>query len=232
MGLNYVWDLVIRAADAGTPKDDLYFAPAKVYSPYMELSTETLNARTVEERTVEVNPYYRFYDIFRDLFDINNQEDTEFRRTLFDLAMHFLTDIDLMQGMNRREFYIRFVLRDMEAGLFGDGVRDRLKLLNREEREVVACNLLRLYETGEAVYLLKDTMRKLFKHSTIYANCEEKDELLFYVGQRENEITRAKLELIKDLFLPVRFHTETYWEHHFGIVDVEDTMRVDQIAMY
>ncbi|MEC0226295.1 iron-dependent peroxidase [Paenibacillus alba] len=231
MGVNYIWDLVIKARKNNLAKSDLYFSPAQVYSPYMELSHETLNATTVEAE-VEVNPYYRFYDIFRDLFDINNKEETELRHTLFDIFIHFLTDMDLQMGMNKREFYIKFVLRDLESGIFGSSVWEKMKLLSQEEQEVVAGNILSLYETGEAVYLLKDTMRKLFKHSTIYANCEERDELLFYVGQEKTATSLAKLELIKTIFLPVRFHTLTYWEHHFGIIDVEETMRVDRIAIH
>lgn len=229
--MNYIWDLIIHAERSGTRKKQLHFKPAQVYSPYMELSREHINAKNVEQE-VEINPYYRFYDIFRDLFDINYTDEQEMRETLFDIVIHFLADIDLVQGMNKREYYIRFVLRDMESGIFGSNVQAHIHLFDREEREIIASNLLRLYETGEAVYLLRDTMKKIFKRSTIYANCEDKDELLFYVGQKETETTRAKLEVIKDLFLPVRFHTELYWSSHFGIVDVEETMVVDQIALY
>ncbi|MFF2484388.1 iron-dependent peroxidase [Paenibacillus sp. NPDC058071] len=231
MGLNYVWDLTIKAERTGREKKTMYFVPAKVYSPYMELSLVDLNAVRIE-REIEVNPYYRFYDIFRDMFTPDNEEYAELRAALFDIMMHFLTDIDRMQGMNRREYYIRFVLKDMEDGLFGEDVRRGLALFDREEREIIAANVLRLYETGEAVYLLKDTMRKLFRRSTIYVNCEEKDELVFYVGQKESPETKARIELVRSIFLPIRFDTEIYWEYHFGIQGYEETMQIDRIALY
>ncbi|UHA72255.1 iron-dependent peroxidase [Paenibacillus sp. 481] len=231
MGLNYIWDLVIKAEQANLSKKKLQFKAAKVYSPYMELSTEVLNS-TVVEPTVEINPYYRFYAIFRDYYDVNFTDDLEMRDAFFDLIIHFLADIDLMQGMNKREYYIRFVLRDIEAGIFGTSVKEKLRLFEQEEKEAIALNILRLYETGEAVYLLKDTLRKIFKHSTIYANCEERDELLFYIGQEETEIARAKIDLIKEIFLPLRFHTDIYWDYHFGIIDVDKTMQIDNMALY
>ncbi|HBZ79228.1 MULTISPECIES: iron-dependent peroxidase [Brevibacillus] len=231
MGVNYIWDLVIKARRAGVAKRDITFQAAKVYSPYMELSQEAINAKTVD-KTVEVNPFYRFDDIFRELFDVNYTDEPELRHVLFDIVIHLLADIDLVQGMNKREYYIRFVLRDLEAGLFGKRTADHIRLFTQEEREIIAGNLLRLYETGEAVYLLRDTMRKIFPRSTIYANCEEKDELLLYVGQEETAAARARLELIKDIFLPVRFQTEVYWRNHFGILDVEETMQIDSMAMY
>lgn len=233
MGVNYIWDLIIKAEQSGVNALDIRFAPAKVYSPYMELSLEDLNAQAIGQLgMVEVNPYYRFYDLFKDMFDINNEEDVELRSTLFDIVLHFLTGIDRVQGMNRREYYIRFALRDMEEGRFGARVSEGIKLFDREEREAIAGNVLRLYETGEAVYLLKDTMRDIFPRSTIYANCEDKDELLFYVGQEDTDTARAKLELIKELFLPARFHIEVYWRDHFGIIDVDDTMRLGGISLY
>ncbi|AMA73485.1 MULTISPECIES: hypothetical protein [Aneurinibacillus] len=229
--MNYIWDLIIKAEQSGIEKQYIRFVPAKVYSPYMELSNELINTRVIEQK-VEINPYYRFYDIFRDLFDANNNDDIELRDTLFDIIIHFLADIDLIQGMNKREYYIKFVLRDIERGLLGNSVREKIRRFNREEREVLAHNILRLYETGEALYLFRDTMRKIFKSCIIYANCEEKDELLIYIGQEENETTQAKLELIQEIFLPVRFHTEIYWKNHFGIIGVAETMRMDNIALY
>ncbi|RNB52780.1 iron-dependent peroxidase [Brevibacillus gelatini] len=231
MGVNYIWDLVIKARRAGIAKEELVFKAAKVYSPYMELSLEAINAKTVD-KTVEVNPFYRFEDIFRELFDVNYTGESELRQVLFDIVTHLLAEIDLTQGMNKREYYIRFVLRDLEAGLFGSQAAENIKLFTRDEQEIIAGNLLRLYETGEAVYLLRDTMRKIFPHSTIYANCEEKDELLLYVGQAETDAARARLALILDIFLPVRFQTEIYWRNHFGILDVEETMQIDHIALY
>ncbi|CAH1225334.1 iron-dependent peroxidase [Paenibacillus sp. JJ-223] len=229
--MNYIWDLIIRAKQNGTDLRELTFIPAKVYSPYMELSQVDLNAADVGQ-IVEVNPYYRFYDIFRDLFDINNEEYVELRETLFDLVMHFLADMDLMQGMNKREYHIRFILRDMRSGIYGERIRRRLELFDREQQEVIACNLLRLYDTGEAVHLLRDTLVRMFPRSTLYANCEEKDELLLYIGQEERTEAREKLELILELLLPVRFDTEIYWEHHFGILDADYTLVQDGIALY
>ncbi|WP_036708007.1 hypothetical protein [Paenibacillus pinihumi] len=231
MGLNYIWDLVIRAEQQGLAREKLHFRPGRVFSPYMELSPVDLNARMVEQ-AVDVNPYYRFYELFKDMFDVNVEDAPELRDALFDIIVHFLAELDLKQGMNKREYYIRFVLADMEAGRFGEGVSRALCLFSREERDRIAGNVLRLYETGEALYLLRDTLRYVFPRSTLYAHCEERDELLLYIGQENNEITQAKAGLIMDLFLPERFQTELYWEAHFGIVDVEETMRLDCIAMY
>ncbi|MFB5674180.1 iron-dependent peroxidase [Paenibacillus terreus] len=229
--MNYIWDVLMRARSMELNTKDIRFAPAAAYSPYMELSLSELNA-SAPEQVVEINPYYRFYSIFRDLFGPAVEEDAELRETLFDLLIHFLAEIDLYQGMNRREYYIRFMMRDVAAGTFGARNGERFAELGQAEQEAVAENLLCLYETGEAVHLFRKTMRHLFPRSIIYANCEEKDELLIYVGREENEASRLRVGLVMDLFLPARFHTEIYWSRHFGIMDTDSTMRMDEIALY
>ncbi|CAM5263560.1 Iron-dependent peroxidase OS=Lysinibacillus sphaericus OX=1421 GN=LS41612_08705 PE=4 SV=1 [Lysinibacillus sphaericus] len=61
---------------------------------------------------------------------------------------------------------------------------------------------------------------------------EEHDELLLYIAQKKTERNDSKVQLIQELFLPVSFHMEVYWEYHFGIIGTEETMKLDQIALY
>ncbi len=229
--MNYMWDLLIKTKELGISKESIKFSPAKVYSPYMELSNENINFNTIEQN-IEVNPNYRFYEIFKDMFNINNEEDVELRNTLFDILMHFLADIDIKQGMNKKEYYVKFLLKDIENNMLGSAVKEKIKLFNNKEKIMLVHNILKLYKTGEALYLLKDMMRKIFKKSMVYANCEEKDELLFFIGEEKTEEKQGKLELIKEIFLPIKFHTEVYWKIHFGVIGVEETMKIDNIMLY
>ncbi|MCX7746234.1 MAG: iron-dependent peroxidase [Clostridia bacterium] len=229
--MNYVWDLIIKAGQTGIPKKNIKFTVAESYSPYMELSHESINFSKIDQE-VEINPYYRFYEIFKDMFNINHVDDVEFRNTLFDIAVHFLTEIDIRQGMSKKEYYIKFILKELGDGVLGPKVKESLEILNEEDKNILAENILRLFITGEMLYLLKDTVRRIFKKSKIYANYETMDELLFFIDYKRTEVNEAKFQLIKDIFLPIRFRTEVYWEDHFGIIGVEETMMVDSIALY
>lgn len=231
MGMNYIWDLLIRAEDEGVFKKDINFILAKTFSPYMELSPKILNAHFVES-IVEVNPYYRYHEIFKNLFHLEYDKEEEFREVLFDIVIHFLAEIDRMQGMNKREFFIRFVLREIGAGVFGKSIQDKLQVFTKKEEEIFALNILRLYQTGDEIYLLKDTMKKLFKGCIIYLKSEEVDELLVYIGQKQSESNQLKVQLVQESFLPIGFQMEIYWNDHFGIIDIEETMKLDRIALY
>lgn len=80
--------------------------------------------------------------------------------------------------------------------------------------------------------LLKDTLKRLFKGCFIYVKSEEQDELLLYIRQKKTEQNEQKVQLIQEIFLPISFHIEVYWQYHFGIIDAEETMKLDRIALY
>lgn len=229
--MNYIWDLSIKAKKSGISNDAITFIPAKIFSPYMELCSENINESSAEKK-VEVNPYYRFYEIFKDMFTLDNNENEEFRNVLFDILMHFLTDIDLYEGMNKEEYYEAFVLQDIENSIFGEEVKENIKVFNFEERVFILQNILKLYATGETLYALKTVMKNIFKESIIYSNKDNKDELIFYIGEEKNEVNKTKLELITELFLPIKFKLEVYFEKHFGIIGVDATMKIENTALY
>ncbi|HBT72959.1 MAG TPA: iron-dependent peroxidase [Lysinibacillus sp.] len=231
MVMNYIWDLLIQAEEEGFLTKDIYFHLAKIYSPYMELSPQLLNSQAIEQH-VEVNPYYRYFDIFKDLFHPDHTTDEAFRDALLDITLHFLAEIDRMQGLNKKEYYIRFMLRDIEANVFGKLVRDKIKSFSKKEQEIIALNMLRLYQTGEALYLIKDTLKNIFRNCFIYVKSEENDELLLYIHQKKTIENINKVQLIQEIFLPIGFQMEVYWQYHFGIIDVEETMMLDRIALY
>ncbi|HEX9059363.1 MAG TPA: iron-dependent peroxidase, partial [Clostridia bacterium] len=151
---------------------------------------------------------------------------------LLDVALHFLTEIDIMQGMTKIEFYIRFLIDDIINEMFGARIRDGMKLFNNFEKNMIARNILRLYITGEMLYLLKDTFSKVFENSIVYANYEVKDELLFYICQEKTRVNEEKVQFLMDIFLPIKFRTRVYWYNHFGIIGSDETMKIDSIALY
>jgi hypothetical protein len=229
--MNYIWDYVINAERDGIPQRKLRFLMAQVYSAYMELSPTMLNFREIEPE-IEINPYYRFYEIFRDFFHLDNQEDVELRKALFNMAIHFLADIDRRLGMTKTEYYLRFILTDIKEGRLGAKMSRAISQFNLDEQEIIAGNIYRLYRTGAMIDLLKDTIIKIFPRTIIYVNYEVRDEILLFLEYEPSEVNQIKVDAILEVFLPLRFRTEIYWDYHFGIIGNEEAMKVDSIAIY
>lgn len=76
--------MLLKADKENIPREDIKFVQANICSPYMEMAFDDINSTSIpEDNIVEVNEYYRFYEIFKDLFNINIQESKELRQVLF-----------------------------------------------------------------------------------------------------------------------------------------------------
>jgi len=240
--MNYIWDHAIKALQRGIDQDDIVYKCGEPFSPYMELSFIDIN-ETNPQLEVEINPYYRYYSVFKELLEPNfvNAENDKAGiadsvgntiDTLLDINVHHLKDIDVLMGMCRREYYIRFVIKDMHNGHFGAYIQKNIGALTREEQKIVANNLLSLFETGECIHLLKDTIRRIFTNAYVFSNAEEKDEIVFYLRTEETDEKWAKIEVIKHLFLPFKCNILIYWEQIFGLIGTPEMMKMGETMNY
>ena len=117
--MQYIWEVVLAAEKNGIREADLQYEVPEVRSPYLEVSFYDLNTQTVEQTAVEVNPFYRFFDIFSGVLDINQKEYEKTKEIFVDAVFHYLALTDLRMGMSRKDYYFKFLVEELEAGSLG-----------------------------------------------------------------------------------------------------------------
>src|SRR5690606_28692901 len=127
---------------------------------------------------------------------------------------------------------LRFILTDIKEGRLGAKMSRAISQFNLDEQEIIAGDIYRLYRNGAMIDLLKDTIIKIFPRTIIYVNYEVKDEILLFLEYDPSEVNQIRVDAILEVFLPLRFRTEIYWDYHFGIIGNEEAMKVDSIAIY
>ena len=193
---------------------------------------ENLNTGELQETWVEVNPLYRFAKEFSALFDINLRDYEQTRLLYFDVVMHALIQMDLRQGLSKQEYRLRFLLRDLMEGVCGSQAARVLERFEKTQLRRLLRLVLKLYECGSSIYLFKEVMRCLYPDSLVYASNEAVRQVLIYVGVKETKEEREKLEFLQDMFLPINYQVFLFWEHHFGIIDVEETLKLDDMVLF
>lgn len=229
--MNFGWQLQIRAMEANVTPKKIFYKKGEPFSPYSEISFECLNNNEIQGE-VEINPYYRFYNIFYKLLDVNFEENKELVEVLFDHMYHHLLDIDMFQGMNRREFYITFIIRNIEQGYFGKELKENFSIFSKKEKRYIANGIMSLYETSECIFILKKVTKEVFTKAYIFSNTDNKDEVVFYLRVKETQVNHKKIEFIKYLFLPYKYNVEIFWEYIFGIIGEDEFMKNDEIVIY
>ena len=128
--MQYIWEVVLAAEKNGIREADLRYEVAEVRSPYLEVSFCDLNTQTVEQTVVEVNPFYRFFDIFSGVLDINQKEYEKTKEIFVDAVFHYLALTDLRMGMSRKDYYFKFLVEELESGQFGRKAKAAIQLFS------------------------------------------------------------------------------------------------------
>lgn len=121
----------------GIREADLRYEVAEVRSPYLEVSFCDLNTQTVEQTVVEVNPFYRFFDIFSGVLDINQKEYEKTKEIFVDAVFHYLALTDLRMGMSRKDYYFKFLVEELESGQFGRKAKAAIQLFSSYEKNIL-----------------------------------------------------------------------------------------------
>ena len=78
----------------------------------------------------------------------------------------------------------------------------------------------------------KKSIKKIFKDSIIYDNLSSDTNLVIYLNYMKTEENIKKVEFLKEIFLPIGLELDLFWEYHFGVIGVEITMRIGEIAVF
>lgn len=230
--MNYAWEAALAADKAGIMRESVRYVPVLEGSPYTEIVMEFINSREVENNRVELNPLYRFSREFASLFDRNLEGLEKSREIFFDCFIQYMVQVDLRQGLSKQEYALRFLLKDLLEGVCGSGAGRVVKRFEKDKLRRLLRLILKLYKCGSSIYLFKEVMRCMYPKSLVYASHEKVRQVLIYIGVTETEEERERMEFLKDMFLPINYQVFFFWEYHFGILDVKETMVLDKTMLF
>lgn len=230
--MNYLWEVMLRANEQGIPDSEIKFRISNHFSAYMEVSFPYLNQDILgDPPVVKVNPYYRFYDIFKDINHPEMKDFPQFRTSLTNLIFHQLAEKDVLSGMTKEVYYKKLLFQDFIDHAFGAAALTAMELFNRNEREIILSGLLRQYETGSSLDIFKDMMEELIPDNIVYRNNDDFYEIMVYIGLKWEKVIDAKMKLLIQLFVEIPYHVEIYYQYHFGIIGIGETMQIGEIAL-
>lgn len=230
--MNFLWDIALRARQQGIKEKDLLFVQAQDYSPFYEQSFSCINETQVHSNTIELNLLFRFADIFQEILAENAQELPQLNKYLIDAALHMILYTDLHHGLTKRDVYILRILYELQQGIYWEEIAKRLEVIPEGNRNRIATLLLNQIQTGSSLKMFRRGVLVIYPDALLYQIKKDRKKLLLYLKEEKTEKDEEKLLLIKDLFLPIGYDLRVFWKYHFGIIGVEDAMRIDETAIY
>ena len=230
--MNYAWEVVLQAEKNNIDRDTLYFVEADNASPYMEVSVIDLNQESPEDERIEINPIYRLQDVFGTLFDKNIMGMEQTRKLFFDVCMHYVVQLDLREGLSREDYYCRLAENDIRNGRYGTFAKESFPLFDETEKKTILRSYLQFLKTGNYLQEFRKILIRLYPNAYIYENNEASYELLVYLGAYETETERRRAAFLREMFLPMQETVHWFYEHHFGIIGIDETMTTDEMVIF
>lgn len=232
---NYIWYPITSFMEKAN--HEINYRISEVISPYVELNLENItNIECEIEKNeivdIDVNPYYRFEDVF---FYLTNpdmeKEDVMVKKVLANLIFHFLGEMDLYLGQCKKDIIVKEIVKDIEAGSLGKECAKKFDLFKKYEKVIIGEVFYAMNNTFDMIEAFKHAVKLLYKDSIIYDNQYSATNIVVYLNYKESE-NYGKVEFLKRLFLPLGIGVDVFWEIHFGVIDVPETSVIGEMLIF
>ena len=230
--MNCVWEVVLKAKKSGYGLEELRFINSQSPSPYTESSFDFLNSDTVEDREIEINPLYRFATQLGEIFlpDVVGYENV--RAMLLDVMLHYVAIWDLRSGGDKKELRAMYILNEIQEGRFLKSIRETLLDLELNKAKRIIFYLIDLYKCKDYITIFRKALKELYPKANLYIHSENLRKLILFTGVDKTKKDMERIEMLKELFLPISYETDIFWKYHFGIVGVKESMKIGKMALY
>jgi len=230
--MNHAWEVKLRAMEQGLDPHGLCFRPDFDGSPYRETTFTDVNLKEVADAQIGLNPLYRFAHIFGPIFDRDEPRYVQSREMLLDIFFHYQSQLDLRQGLTKSEYYVRAILKDLLAGAYGRDAMEAIENFSNTEAKHVLHGMLTLFRAGSSMELFRQVVRGVYPRAIVYRNSDVYREILIYLLQKKNGADERKIWFLISMFLDINYTVYTFWGHHFGIIDLEETLAFDEMIIF
>ena len=211
--MKYIWQNYSAEND--------FYIDEKPLSPYLEIG----HAAT---KKIGVNPIPRFWEIFSPLFE--NPQAPKFEQ-LENCLLHYLAQLDLKSGIHLSSILERKLDAEICAEFYGEKARQLYLSLNENERRKFLIYLQR-HEAAQGLQIFFFEAVLQFFPMTKFYFYEWEQKFLFCIPARYSEHNEKILELLIFFLFDMGANYEIFWNCHFGIIDAEETMKLDELVIY
>ena len=157
----------------------------------------------------------------------------KFKKNIENNAINYLQELDFVSGTTVIDVICEKILEDIKKGILGISLKKYFLLLNSEEQQYIA--LLIYNEKINNVNCMKNFrlgIKYFFIDSLIYRQKSEKNKIIVYINKPKNKVNIVKIKTLELLFLELGMELKVFWENHFGVVNVDETAKIDEIAVF
>ncbi len=206
-------------------KNNKYVIAQSLSSPYLEV-------QGMVDGCIEINPLFRFEKIFSSLFSEDDCVlDINLKKKIENILIHYLANLDFYYGLHKFILEEEQIEQEIEKNFYGEKIKKIYINLAKKEQMIILSLLNYKNKINNKKSLFCEAISKIFPKAILYFY-KEKRKFLLYIAENDTKENIDKMILIEDLFLDNICNLEVFWNKHFGIIEENNTMSIDNIVIY
>ena len=186
-------------------------------------------------RAMGINPLPRFAAIMAPLLEalpVDDDAATTERQELENILYKFLAQVDFVGANTSLSLITAYFRGELQNGNYGTAIQALFASIPVPEQNIIARHLAQQELGAGRRLLFREAIEELFPEVRLYFYRDE-ERFVVWLPFAETEERVKVLSLWEKLFLAVSCREPRYfWQYHFGIIGQDETMHLDETAIY
>ena len=209
------------------------------YDNFFEIEKKILKDKKIKDLTAENTAKSKARRNFG--FKSKNVEEEKdsnfilknFKKNVENNVINYLRELDFISGTTVIDVICEKISKEIKNEVLGKKLKKYFFQLNREEQEYIS--LLVYNQQINSVNCMKNFkigVQYFFYDSIIYNEKQQKNKIIIYINKEKNKLNIGKIKILELLFLELGLNLKVFWKNHFGVVNVDETVKIDEIAVF
>ena len=209
------------------------------YDNFFEIEKKILKDKKIKDLTAENTAKSKARRNFG--FESKNVEEEKdsnfilknFKKNVENNVINYLRELDFISGTTVIDVICEKISKEIKNEVLGKKLKKYFFQLNREEQEYIS--LLVYNQQINSVNCMKNLkigVQYFFYDSIIYKEKNQKNKIIIYINKEKNKLNIGKIKILELLFLELGLNLKVFWKNHFGVVNVDETVKIDEIAVF
>lgn len=147
------------------------------------------------------------------------------------ILIHAVAQMDRYRGLTFHDVYSRHILDEISQGFYGAEIKEKVEKLSSGDQLLVGYYIAKYDLSSGREMQLDAALKALFQQVSIYYE-QSRSLIHIVVGQEKTDYNQNLCEVLFYFFKDINTEVKIYWAgEQFGIIGVEETMRLDGIYL-
>lgn len=196
------------------------------------LKIKNLTKENLQEKKSEISNFRQKIKENNEKIEVNAVL-KNFKKNVENNAINYLKELDFISGTTVIDVICEKISEDIKSEVLGTNLKKYFLSLNKKEQQYISLLIYNCKVNNvNCIKNFKLGIKYFFSDSVIYREKEQKNKIIIYINKHKTKKNIVKIKILELLFLRLGLKLKVFWKNHFGVVSVDETVKINEVAAF